>query len=64
MYDAYIKFNGKITDSNMLKQFNPKIYDPKQGGHGCHGSLLFLFLQKLKLGGDWIFIRPLKIQIY
>jgi len=64
MYDAYIKFNGHITDSNMLKQFNPKIYDQKQGGHGCHCSLLFLFLQKLKLGGDWISTYPLKIKIY
>ena len=64
MYDAYIKFNGQITDSNMLKQFNPKIYDEKHSGHVCHRSLLFLFLQKLKLDGDWISKRPLKIKIY
>lgn len=50
---VYKEFKGKTMSTKDLKEFDPKVFESKNGGHSCNCTVLFLIFKECGLiNGD------------
>lgn len=51
LYAAALEFAGSRVTTKHLKAHAPSVFDLKQGGHGCHATVLLMVLAKIGISG-------------
>lgn len=49
IWAIYEEFKGKKIPSSDLKEYKPKTFDSKKGGHDCHCTTLLLIFKELNI---------------